>query len=253
MVAAAITNHLPGGAVVFLKHCRGTDLRTRIDEHGMPGAKAGDRRHDFAHSAHLAGMRPEADRNVGTDTGGDRMQQIGAAIQRGKRNEAAERGRGIGRSAAEARGERNVFFERDPNRKQRTAMSPEQRLGSPGDQVVVAQRCLPRKRAGEHELEVLGLLETQPIRHIGKSDDRVEEVITIGAAAHHRELEIDFCAGELADCGGHQPLIWLVLTSTGVTGVSSARPLFSFFSIRSRSATSGLLSLACCHWKRASS
>ena len=62
-------------------------------------------------------------------------------------------------------------------------------------EIALVPRRMVREGTGDRERQLIGGRDGEPVADIGKDRDRIELVITVGAAAKHMQREIDLCGG----------------------------------------------------------
>ena len=192
------------------------------------------RRQDLAQTAHPHRLAFKADRHIGTKAFG----VIGPGVQR-----AQHRSR-IGRAATDARGDRQVLFQRDchlapgqPGGAQAQIVRPVVQSG--GERSGYGQRQRPRR-------------DRHPVADVQKHHQRIQQVIAIGTAAGDMQRQVQLGRSLLAADHGC-PVAGSLPPLAFSSASTASRPLSSLARMRLVVASvSGFRDRARCHWISAS-
>ena len=156
----------------------------------MGGRSSGWRQH-FADPAHDARPRIQADRHIGADS--LRRSHEARIVERNSvcSRQQPERCRGVRRAAADARGDRKIFFKAKPPAFQ-AGDTPAQFGERLEHEVVIDRTALTCERPGHLKAVDRTWLKRQRIGYVRKGDQAFELVIAVGASAEYAQSKVDF-------------------------------------------------------------
>jgi hypothetical protein len=136
---------------------------------------------------------------LAAELGAKRGKLFGSQLSLPEFGKRYQRCRRVARAAADARGDRKNFFERDERARRSTELARQQFSGTP-DQVLV--RILLRQCGAEGTRDRNGKLacrsDRDAVANVGEGDQAVEQMVAVGAAADDVKIEIELRRSEQA-------------------------------------------------------